>query len=557
MRPIRLVLILLLVASLLAPTAASASTHPPPTPVTGSDYNTLAREYLTVPTSFGSLYVTMSRPDAGATKVPVILTVTPYGALGRTLNSTWTRRGYAVVVADVLGTGNSGGCWDYGGVQEQQSTAELINWLGTRPWSNGKVAMIGGSYDGTTANMAAATANSPYLATIVPQVAISDWYSYSYGDGVRYGLADPAQRQGLVIDEQGLDTPITFDVGESMLPPLPGGAPDGIAERYLDRACPSLNKITHTRRAYEPSPDKDDFWAERDYLAMASRVTVPVLVQGGWRDWNVKRSESVRWFEALQVPKMMVMDDIAHGAAGGETGFDLLLHAWLDRWLWGYETNIEAQPAVVSVTNDKVVHRDTSWPPVGTQEVTLPLAGLESKGNGGWVDTGTTTESSALEALGAGGGSDVQWFTTATLDRATRISGAPRLRVRASTTGTSAHLTPVLFDLGPTTDTTPRCDFASTVAACMISRGFLDVRHRDGLQSGSDIAPLAPWTATVKFIDTDYVVPAGHRIGVAIMGSNAWWAIPDAQRTVTRLDIASSTLILPAVGGLNFSLPSL
>lgn len=533
--------------------SARASANDGPTPVTGDDYGSLNRENLTVPTSQGDIYVTMTRPRAGDTKVPVILTVTPYGTLGRSLPSTWVRRGYAIVVADVLGTGNSGGCWDYGGLREQQSTRELVEWLGTRAWSNGRVGMIGGSYNGTTANMAAASGGVPHLATIVPQVAISDWYSYSYGDGVRYAASDPGQNQGLVIDEQGLDTPLTFDFGFAILPPAPGGAPDGLERRLLDRACPDASKVLHTMKAYQPSPDKDAFWAERDYLSRASDVAVPVLVQGGWRDWNVKRSESVRWFDALKVPKMLVMDDIAHGVAGGGTNFEVLLHAWFDHYLWGYNTNIESQPSVVSVTNDKVVHRDASWPPPGTQNSVINLFEQNRIGDPTIINTGATTESSALNSLSLGGSPDAVWFTSGPLVSDVRISGAPTLSVTASTAGTSTHLTPVMFDLGPSTDPTPRCNFASTVSACTISRGFLDVRHRDSLQAGSDITPLQPWNATVRFIDTDYVLKAGHRLGVALMNSNTWWAIPDAQRTRTTFESASLTL--PVSGNLAFEQP--
>ena len=72
----------------------------------------------------------------------------------------------------MVGTGNSGGCWDYGGVRERNSAYDLVEWLGTQPWSNGNVGMIGGSYDGTRANECA-SANPPHLATIVPEVSIA------------------------------------------------------------------------------------------------------------------------------------------------------------------------------------------------------------------------------------------------------------------------------------------------------------------------------------------------------------------------------------------------
>ena len=62
-----------------------------------------------------------------------------------------------------------------------------MNFLASQEWSSGKVAMMGGSYDGTTANMVAARGeDAPGLAAIVPIVAISRWYGYGYSQGLRY-----------------------------------------------------------------------------------------------------------------------------------------------------------------------------------------------------------------------------------------------------------------------------------------------------------------------------------------------------------------------------------
>ena len=58
--------------------------------------------------------------------MPVILTYSPYNSLseGTTpnlanddLGQRYVARGYARAVADVLGTRNSSGCWDYGGLK--------------------------------------------------------------------------------------------------------------------------------------------------------------------------------------------------------------------------------------------------------------------------------------------------------------------------------------------------------------------------------------------------------------------------------------------------------
>jgi len=142
-------------------------------------------ESYRVPTVDGAL-VSVEVTRDPAVQAPVILTYSPYNVLGEgqeTQDAYGTRyvpRGYARAVADVVGTRNSSGCWDYGGVNEQQSGVDLVNFLAQQPWSNGKVAMIGGSYDGTTANMVAArSSEAPGLDGIVPIAAISRWYGYA------------------------------------------------------------------------------------------------------------------------------------------------------------------------------------------------------------------------------------------------------------------------------------------------------------------------------------------------------------------------------------------
>ncbi|HEX5782096.1 MAG TPA: CocE/NonD family hydrolase, partial [Solirubrobacteraceae bacterium] len=76
----------------------------------------------------------MARPK-GAAKAPVILTYSPYNSLSEgtepnlaydDLGLRYLPKGYARAVADVLGTRNSSGCWDYGGRKEQQSGVDLV-----------------------------------------------------------------------------------------------------------------------------------------------------------------------------------------------------------------------------------------------------------------------------------------------------------------------------------------------------------------------------------------------------------------------------------------------
>ena len=75
--------------------------------------------------------------------------------------------GFAFAQVSVMGTGRSNHCMDLMGNAEQLGVDAAVTWLGTQDWSNGRVAMIGKSYDGSSPWQAAKFGNE-HLATIVP-----------------------------------------------------------------------------------------------------------------------------------------------------------------------------------------------------------------------------------------------------------------------------------------------------------------------------------------------------------------------------------------------------
>jgi len=288
--------LLFLLTSLLVPAAASAET---------------VTESYRVPT-VGGAEVSVEVTREKGVSAPVILTYSPYNVLnegGETSDKYGDRyvpRGYARAVADVIGTRNSSGCWDYGGAKEQQSGVDLVNFLAEQPWSNGRVAMIGGSYDGTTANMVAArSADAPGLAGIVPIAAISRWYGYAYSHGIRY--SGNSQKP----TDEGFDTPLAFDFGFGRTPPTDPAAIDAARDRI--RPCDAAE---HTAKGYDDTPDYDAFWLERDYRKDARRFRVPALVTHGWQDYNVKQEEGVELFKALPASSLrkLFMFQGAHGS---------------------------------------------------------------------------------------------------------------------------------------------------------------------------------------------------------------------------------------------------
>lgn len=148
-----------------------------------------------------TIYVDVFRP-ANADNVPVLLAWSPYGkAQGSSASVTgifglvgldnaivsglekfegpdpayWCASGYAVCNPDIRGVVDSDGdsvLWDR---QEGRDCHDLIEWLGTRDWSNGKVGMTGTSYL-AAAQWFTAAEQPRHLAAINPWEGVSDVY---------------------------------------------------------------------------------------------------------------------------------------------------------------------------------------------------------------------------------------------------------------------------------------------------------------------------------------------------------------------------------------------
>jgi putative CocE/NonD family hydrolase len=88
----------------------------------------------------------------------------------------FTSRGYALVLVDCRGTGASFGSWLYPWADDSVEDArEIVDWVVSQPWSNGKVAGMGMSYVGTTAELLLVP-NHPAVEAVVPMFNHPDAY---------------------------------------------------------------------------------------------------------------------------------------------------------------------------------------------------------------------------------------------------------------------------------------------------------------------------------------------------------------------------------------------
>jgi putative CocE/NonD family hydrolase len=124
-----------------------------------------------IPTRDGvKLNATVFKPKASSEPLPVIFTLTPYIADSYEDRAKYfATHGYVFALVDVRGRGNSEGHFEPF-ANEGRDGYDVVEWLGRQPWSNGKVAMWGGSYAGFD-QWTTLKELPPHLATIVPAAA--------------------------------------------------------------------------------------------------------------------------------------------------------------------------------------------------------------------------------------------------------------------------------------------------------------------------------------------------------------------------------------------------
>jgi X-Pro dipeptidyl-peptidase len=514
--------VLLTAASLVSgPGAGSAE---PVKGYTTPIYTQSVTEEYRVPTEHGTIFGLVKRPVVPAgVKVPTILTYSPYNFDDRATNQQTTitdtianfyvPRGYARAHFDLVGTRESSGCYDFGGIRERETGAAVVDYLGTRPWSNGRVGMIGASYDGTT-QYAAAIEAPEHLTTIVPQVAIDRWYDYPYDGGVRRF--------------SGFGTPLLFDFEYGATPPTGINDPEHMAEVATTRVNP-CDRIEHQIRGFGFDPVWDAFWDERDYRIHADKVEASVLVEGGWLDGNVQIDGSVHFFEALpdDHPKKIVMGQWGH-AVPNLPDWNAIRHAWFDYWLYDYDgedddddlpdTGVMAEPrmdSVMSGSGDRVQLED--WPPPTTTTIPLrlvaqPATSTEELGLVGGTDTTYSNNDPSLtqgEVMSGNCSDACVAFLGPELEEDVVLGGTPFLDLAAR----SASLVPGLTSLS--TQYVILVFVQEGATRRVISAAMLNSRNRDGLRASTDVPAGQAYKAIVELNDLHRFVYAGSQLGVA------------------------------------------
>jgi predicted acyl esterase len=232
---------------------------------------------ITYPSQDGSV------PAPG--RFPVVLNMTPYGRVGVCgceSASDYATRGFVLAVVDVRGTGGSQGNLDqnYFSPREARDGYDLVEYLGTQPWSNGKVGMSGGSYLGITQYLTAEQ-DPPHLAAIAPNEALADLYNDAAFPGGIMSMSFDAQYLA-VQGAPGL-------VGPNTEPTL---IPGTLTAKYEQATGRSI------AFDYLENPHEDSFYYDRSPITRVGKIHVPVFALDGWRD--AFSAGNIRMYRALE-----------------------------------------------------------------------------------------------------------------------------------------------------------------------------------------------------------------------------------------------------------------
>lgn len=156
-------------------------------------YGVIIERDVSIPMSDGiNIDCDIFRPDSNE-KFPAILGIHAYGKAWQSAPSMpqgmglgngsleagdsnfFVRRGYAHVIANVRGSGKSGGAFLNYGPREVKDTYEIIEWMASQPWCDGNVGMFGVSYF-AVAQLQVAALNPPHLKAIFAPFGYTDFY---------------------------------------------------------------------------------------------------------------------------------------------------------------------------------------------------------------------------------------------------------------------------------------------------------------------------------------------------------------------------------------------
>jgi len=550
------------------------------------------RRTVNIPMRDGVKLHTVILVPKGARNAPILMTRTPYDADGLTTNTNSSdlgsslfgydnatdvivEGGYIRVVQDVRGKYGSEGEYvmnrplrgplNSTQVDHATDTYDTIDWLVKNvPESNGRVGILGISYDGFLPLMALINPH-PALKVSVPMNPMVDGWR---GDDWFHNGAFRQQGMSYIYDQEATRGNSIkwwtshFDDYDMFM--------EAVSAGELGRRR-GLEQVGFWRQILA-HPNYDAYWREQavDKILAKEQLKVPVmLVHSLWDQEDIYGDIAV--YKAIE-PKDTNNDkvflvlgpwhhgqEIREGSALGAIKFNSdtsltfrkeILRPFLDQYLKEGAPKAKVAPVVAFETGTNTWHNLPAWPRGCEGGCTLkptPLylnaglnAGFSAKTAAPGYEEYVSDPSKPVpfrarpidgtswsrwlvdDQREMSGRPDVLVFTSGVLDKPVKISGEPIANLFASTSGTDSDWVVKLIDLYP-----------DQVAGqpnmgeyqLMISADILRGRFRESFEFPKAIEPNTPLLFRFALPTANHVFLPGHRIMVQIQSS--WFPLYD------------------------------
>jgi putative CocE/NonD family hydrolase len=558
-------------------------------PTTGYDY--VKREVMIPMRDAVKLHTVIVVPK-GARNAPILLTRTPYNASKRTARNhsphmlsilpqgdeLFVESGYIRVFQDVRGKYKSEG--DYvmtlpvRGPLNATSTDHVtdaydtIDWLvKNTPESNGRVGMIGSSYEGFTVVMALLDPH-PALKVAAPESPMvdgwmgDDWFHYGAFRQTNFDYTagqTTVRAEGEPVGRDALDDYEAFRRAGSAgtYARLHGLDQLRWAQKMIEHPAydafwqgQALDKLIALHPSKVPTMwiqglwDQEDMWgAIHSYLALKAKQQTDhnYLVMGPWRHSQVN-------YDAFNLGPLKW---------NGDTALQFrrdVLKPFFDQYLRTDAPKADTPPVFIYNTGENHWDRLKNWPPSCEEGCPGPLKALYLKPDFGLgfdkpVESGTVGDSYVsdpakpvpyvprpvrfsdsdiwrqwlvMDQRAVADRTDVLTYETPVLSTAVRISGAPTADLFAATSGTDADWVVKLIDVFPDeVPSQPEMGGYELAVSMDIFRG----RYRDSFEHPSAIPAGKPQHYHFVMPTTNHVFLPGHRMMVQIQSS--WFPLYD------------------------------
>lgn len=476
--------------------------------------------------------------------VPAIFEYLPYrkddgrAVRDSTYHPYFAGHGYACVRVDIRGTGASDGVLlDEYLKAEQDDALEVLAWIEQQPWCSGEVGIIGISWGGFNGLQIAAR-RPPQLKAVISVASTDD----RYADDVHY-------RGGCVLASDMLEWASRMFVLNAMPPD-----PRLVGERWREMWFNRLEYTPPYVEAWLSHQTRDDFWKHGSVCENYADIECPVYAVGGWAD--AYTNAIPRLLAGLPGPKKGLIGPWSHAyphasVPGPRIGFLQECLRWWDHWLKGEDTGIMDEPLLQAWVQESMPPAsfyaqrpghwvvEHEWPSErirsrsfilgertlldeGADEIVLEHKSSQFSGfaAGVWCPYGDRVDF-PLDQRAEDGLSLI--FDSAPTPEDLEILGSPQAVLELAADQPNALIVVRL------------CDVSPSGSSLLVSRGFLNLTHRDSHEHPEALEPGVFYRVRVQMDVAGHRLPAGHRWRLAI--SSAYWpmAWPSPEPVTLRL----------------------